>query len=152
MKFILVEKFNEQPLSVQNNLLDWWKMECGDLYIQRGMYDSGDPFATVMCINELLEGDIEGLWNEFKEGVYPLFTEDNLRNYIQEKVDCLLSVESSPKGFIVKGTRYSDNSNTLVLDCNTHKSDLLEVYWVIACELANSPKGFIFSNFKLEIL
>lgn len=40
MKFILVEKFNEQPLSVQNNLLDWWKMECGDLYIQRGMYDS----------------------------------------------------------------------------------------------------------------
>lgn len=68
MKFILVEKFNEQPLSVQNNLLDWWKMECGDLYIQRGMYDSGDPFATVMCINELLEGDIEGLWNEFKKG------------------------------------------------------------------------------------
>lgn len=71
MKFILVEKFNEQPLSVQNNLLDWWKMECGDLYIQRGMYVSGDPFATVMCINELLEGDIEGLWNEFKEGGIP---------------------------------------------------------------------------------
>lgn len=105
-----------------------------------------------MCINELLEGDVEGLWNEFKEGVYPLFTEDSLRNCIQEKVDCLLSVESSPKGFIVKGTRYSYNSNTLVLDCNIHKSDLLEVYWVIACELANSSKGSIFSNFKLEIL
>ena len=152
MKFILVEKFKEQPLSVQRELLDWWKIDCGNLYISKDMYDSGDPFATVMCVNELLEGDIEGAWGEFKERAYPLFTEDNLRNYIQEKVDCLLSVESNPNGFSIKGFRYSGDGGTLILDCNINRVDLLEAYWLIVWELASSPKGSVFSNFKLEIL
>lgn len=72
-------------------------------------------------------------------------------NYIWGKADYFLSVESSSKEFTIKGIKYRDNSITLVLDCNIRKLDLLEVYGVITCELASSPKGFIFSNSKLEI-
>lgn len=76
MDFISAEEFLKQPKEVQKALLEWYKPQIGDLAI-----DNCFEIGVVKS-----EKDIKAL-NKYKgcENIIPLFTESQLRKFIQDK-------------------------------------------------------------------
>lgn len=105
MEFITVEQFQEQPLKVQKMLMDWWK-----------------------C-------DFNGDFDYFKSiGVIPIFTEGQLRKFIEDKLDMKIQCEIHPLtlDYIILVKNNSGNEVWM----HTGKEDLLQAYWKVACMIA----------------
>lgn len=132
MEFITVEQFQEQPLKVQKMLMDWWKCDYGDLY-----YYNEDPlkYKDFEIINSNLECDLNGDFDYFKSiGVIPIFTEGQLRKFIEDKLDMKIQCEIHPLtlDYIILVKNNSGNKVWM----HTGKEDLLQAYWKVACMIA----------------
>ncbi|MDB2125916.1 hypothetical protein [Clostridium paraputrificum] len=129
MEFITVEQFKEQPLKVQKTFLDWWKCDYGDLY-----YYNEDPleYKDFEIINSNLECDLNGDFDYFKSvGVIPIFTEGQLRKFIEDKLEMKIQCEIHPLtlDYIILVKNNSGNKVWM----HTGKEDLLQAYWKVAC-------------------
>ncbi|CUN78744.1 MULTISPECIES: hypothetical protein [Clostridium] len=132
MEFITVEQFQEQPLKVQKTFLDWWKCDYGDLY-----YYNEDhlEYKDFEIINSNLECDLNGDFDYFKSiGVIPIFTEGQLRKFIEDKLDMKIQCEIHPLtlDYIILVKNNSGNKVWM----HTGKEDLLQAYWKVACMIA----------------
>lgn len=132
MEFITVEQFQEQPLKVQKTFLDWWKCDYGDLY-----YYNEDhlEYKEFEIINSNLECDLNGDFDYFKSiGVIPIFTEGQLRKFIEDKLDMKIQCEIHPLtlDYIILVKNNSGNKVWM----HTGKEDLLQAYWKVACMIA----------------
>lgn len=135
MEFITVEQFREQPMEIQKVFLDWWKCDYGDLY-----YYNEYPYenCNISIIDNNLECDLNGDFKYFKSiGAIPLFTEGQLRKFIEDKtegkievyIDCLFNDYAIYLNSKIDGKE--DFGGIDILGEN-----LFRAYWKVACIVA----------------
>ena len=131
MEFITVEQFQEQPLEVQKVFIDWWQPEIGDIF-QFATVDFDNDDSTIVVISGKKQIKIA----EWGKGEYriPLFTEGQLRKFIEDKLDMKIQCEIHPLtlDYIIL---VKDNSGNKVW-MHAGKEDLLQAYWKVACMIA----------------
>lgn len=127
MEFIKADEFLKQPVEVQKVLLEWWKCDNGDLYVDNREYKLEKNYCDINCVNINLEGDIEGDWEYFKTISTPIFSEGQLRQFIEDKTGNKVSViyEGIDNGYKIKGFWFP---------IPTH--NLLQAYWKVATQIA----------------
>lgn len=113
MEFITVEQFQEQPKEVQEVFSDWWQPQKGELF-------SSDVLIGMGVITS----------KKFdKDGYIPLFTEGQLRRFIENKKGKIVEVNLYCGGYsIVTAYRKCEFDNL--------GKDLLQAYWKVACMIA----------------
>lgn len=131
MDFITAEQFLEQSEKVQKVFLDWWKPTKGDLfYTLDRKYDFKINRIEAIFDNSTLV-DVQ----ENKGYYKPLFTETQLRHFIEEKTHAVIQVDYCPIGGY---TIYLSNKNEMeIWKCfNNLGDDLLQAYWQVTCKIA----------------
>jgi len=134
MEFIKAEEFLGQPTEVQKVLLEWWKCDFGDLYVDNREYERDKYYCDINCVNMNLEGDIEGDWEYFKTISTPILTEGQLRKFIEDKSKCN-NIEIS--GDIETGQYYADFYEEIYsgIEIDTIENlgtDKFKAYWTLA--------------------
>lgn len=131
MEFITVEQFKEQPKEVQEVFLDWWKPRIGDIFIfNTDEYDNSD--SNIGVLGSIKQINI----TRRSKGKYriPLFTEGQLRKFIEDKTGCRIETVIGIMGycfvFRLKDSRWEKDRLSIVTD------DLLQAYWKVACMVA----------------
>lgn len=137
MEFITVEQFQEQPKEVQKVFIDWWKPQEFDIYA----YKEG------LKPRRVTETDIEDIYNNevynVKSGfAIPLFTEGQLRNFIEDKTLGIVKLvqwhihdsQVSKRGYSIDILR--KNEYHVTYHCKDLGEDLLQAYWKVACMIA----------------
>ena len=134
MEFITVEQFKEQSIEVQKVFLDWWKPSKYDLYTNDGFhtYLVGIEEKGLICpnVNSMV-------WHE-KEKCIPLFTEGQLRKFIEDKTGCKnIELTSNMEG-CQYGMECYKNISCLMYDRKYEKlgTDVFQAYWKVACIVA----------------
>jgi len=138
MEFITVEQFKEQPKEVQKVFLDWWEPSVGDIFIFiTDEYDNSDCNIGVLSSEKQIE-----ITNTSK-GEYriPLFTEGQLRKFIEDKVKCKVMVEyTSCENIVIKICTQDEVTGALRYNrkstFSNNKFDLINSYWKVACMIA----------------
>ena len=127
MNFITKDQFLKQPENIQKEFVNWWKPCVGDL-----IYDEMDIVAVL--IPQLCIGKFKT--NIDKNKHIPLFTETQLRKFIEFKIcNGKLTTEYYESGY--KIFILDPNFDEKILnDFDTDKTDLLEAYWQVACEIS----------------
>lgn len=130
MEFITVEQFKEQPKEVQKVFLDWWKPSKFDLYSSDGFhtYLVGIEEEGLICPNVS-----SMVWHE-KEKCTPLFTEGQLRKFIEYKINShsILGI-SDCKKYVITLIKNDDELYEII---DTKETNLLQAYWKVACMVA----------------
>lgn len=137
MEYIKAEYFLKQTKQVQETFLSWWIPSVGDLYTY-ATEDTQD-YSELSCITSL---NVAKLTEKNKGVRIPLFTEGQLRKFIEDKTGAIVKViqwhieDSSlyKKGYsidILSKDKYSVNYSYGDLGEN-----LIKAYWEIACDLA----------------
>lgn len=130
MEFITVEQFKEQPKEVQKVFLDWWKPRIGDIFIfNTDEYDNSD--SNIGVLGSIKQINI----TRRSKGKYriPLFTEGQLRKFIEDKTGGKVDASFGGKTYTV----YSNEDFGLIFKMYEDiDSDLLQAYWKVACMIA----------------
>ena len=136
MEFITVEQFKEQPKEVQKVFLDWWKPSIGDIF----------QFVNVPFNNDDSTIGVIGSKSQIKivengKGVYrfPLFTEGQLREFIEDKTNGVVKntqwhIEDdgvSKRGYSIY--LLTKNDYDVMYHYKDLGEDLLQAYWKVAC-------------------
>lgn len=137
MEFITVEQFQEQPKEVQKTFLDWWKPQEFDMY----------AYKEDLKPRRVTETDIEDIYNNevynVKSGfAIPLFTEGQLRRFIEDKTDGIVKLvqwhihdsQVSKRGYAIDILR--KNEYHVTYHYKDLGEDLLQAYWKVACMIA----------------
>lgn len=125
MEYIKFQEFKELSKETQKVFLDWWNpkffdllhCECGATFC--GYYDGEENISYYDFKTKQRE------WIS-KYKVIPLFTEGQLRKFIEDKTNCKLNVGNISK--II-------NIYKKELDI-PHETNLLQAYWKVAIEIA----------------
>lgn len=151
MEFITVEQFKEQPVGVQKVFLDWWNESRYDLVCLE--WDATKELVNEMGINleigiknkistyeEIIIylNNLECLGIENKE-LIPLFTEGQLRKFIEDKAECRINITFYPHdGYDIEITKphYTDGYCLTEKTFENLSEDLLQAYWKVACSVA----------------
>lgn len=130
MEFITVEQFKEQPVEVQKMFLDWWKPRIGDIFIfNTDEYDNSD--SNIGVLGSIKQINI----TRRSKGKYriPLFTEGQLRKFIEDKTGGKVDASFNGETYTV----YSNEDFGLIIKMYEDiDSDLLQAYWKVACMIA----------------
>lgn len=128
MEYISAEEFLKQPNEVQNLLLDWWKCDNGDLYINKMEYEHHKSFLEIRCC----------FYEACKDNKIPLFTEGQLRKFIEDKTGYKVDIEYH--------NAYKTKADILFRFCIDRKEikscmfcdskTLIQAYWKVALEIA----------------
>ncbi len=135
MEFITAEEFIGQPAEVQKVFLDWWDCCYGDLYYYNAKQNENDD---IDLINNDLECNFNGDFEYFKSiGAIPLFTEGQLRKFIEDKTEFPIEKIELINGQYDIYTRYKaiDNYSDIRLFSKLGRS-ILRAYWKVACMIA----------------
>ena len=137
MEFITVEQFQEQPKEVQKVFIDWWKPQEFDIY----------AYKEDLKPRRVTETDIEDIYNNevynVKSGfAIPLFTEGQLRRFIEDKTDGIVKLvqwhihdsQVSKRGYAIDILR--KNEYHVTYHYKDLGEDLLQEYWKVACMIA----------------
>lgn len=139
MEFITLEQFKEQSKEVQEVFSDWWEPSIGDIFIfNADEYDNSDSNIGVL-------GGIKQInITRRSKGEYrtPLFTEGQLRKFIEEKVNGIVKViqwhiedsKVSKRGYAIDILR--KNEYHVTYHYKDLGQDLLQAYWKVACMIA----------------
>lgn len=136
MEFITVEQFQEQPLEVQKVFIEWWQPEIGDIFDwikSKGKVKS--DLRKMECCNSENIIEMTNCFKGIKEGDrIPLFTERQLRKFIEDKLEMKIQCEIHPLtlDYIILVKNNSGNKVWM----HTGKEDLLQAYWKVACMIA----------------
>lgn len=131
MEFITVEQFKEQPKEVQKVFLDWWKPSVGDIFIfNTDEYDNSD--SNIGVLGSIKQINI----TRRSKGKYriPLFTEGQLRKFIEDKtnIDTILGI-SDCKEYVIALIKNDDELYEMI---DTKETNSLQAYWKVACMVA----------------
>lgn len=125
MEFITVEQFKEQSKEVQKVFLDWWKSNISEVDLIGYI---GKSKAYEECFPSLVR-NINIKCFEIGIEIIPLFTEGQLRKFIEDKlnikVQSMFDLFSSEYALLINA-----KGNMLV---RTGTDDLLQAYWKVAC-------------------
>jgi hypothetical protein len=126
MEYISAEEFLKQPKEIQKVFLDWWKPSVGDLISFKVCIDLNNPEdkEVVYALKEKTEKP-----NKLKD--IPLFTEGQLRKFIEDKTERRINEIT-----YYEGTGYDialEYFDGLYGDLGT---DLLQAYWKVALVVA----------------
>lgn len=137
MEFINIDEFQSQPKDIQEVFMEWWKPERLDIFVNHhctymtGKYEADD-------IKPIYVSDI---WVDKNECI-PLFTEGQLRKFIEDKTNKIIKViqwhpynnEISNRGYTI----YLLNRNEIGVSSHyTNLGDnLLQAYWKVALRVA----------------
>jgi len=136
MEFIKAEEFLKQPVEVQKVFIDWWKPSIGEM-----MYSTGITSGECIYIEDYKESGCEifrlkskGKALASKNIFIPLFTEGQLRQFIEDKTSSIIDVEHHWKeyGYSI----YLYQCEDLIDSFNGLEDDLLQAYWKVAIEIA----------------
>lgn len=166
MEFITAEQFQEQPKEVQQVFLDWWKPSVGDLIGCNTKAINSDwkttnawltkciteddifnyPFKTELLASLSYIGE-----HKYYDKIIPLFTEGQLRNFIENKLEQIhyqndgrkieldithnnnfTRIEEGVIGSIknIKRVEWAIENEL------GKKYNLLQAYWKVACMIA----------------
>lgn len=129
MEFITVEQFQEQPLEIQYEFLKWWSWD--SRYICD--YDLVQINNQVMLYKDYLK---EGCSKD--DAFYPLFTEGQLRKFIEDKTFCKSievfgNVETCEYDIYFYPGIYSHTHERKIESLG---DNILQAYWKVACMIA----------------
>ena len=130
MEFITVEQFKEQPKEVQKVFLNWWKCEPFNIYAWCWNLKD-NKWSIESCCNQIQADTI----NKGKTigNIIPLFTEGELRKFIEDKTGGKVDSSFGGKTYTV----YSNKDFGLIIKMYEDiDSDLLQAYWKVACMVA----------------
>lgn len=137
MEFITVEQFKEQPKEVQKVFLDWWKSNSSEVdligYVGKGeAYKESFPSLFRNIAINCFEIGVE---------IIPLFTEGQLRKFIEDKAECKVMIEyTSCENIVIKICIQDEVTGSLrynrKLTFPNNKFDLINSYWKVACIIA----------------
>lgn len=135
MEFITVEQFKEQPIEVQKVFLDWWEPSIGDIY----SFIDIEEYANDMSVMQLLSSRIQTkIANNCKEegNRIPLFTEGQLRKFIEDKTESKISISPSLEGkYWIGYDKYAHNEDG-DLRRLVYRDSVLNGLWKVACIVA----------------
>lgn len=127
MEFISPEKFLLQPKEIREVFLDWWKPTIGDLY----SYKEIDLHDRIRCKCIRSEGHLINLnVINAKDRLIPLFTEGQLRSFIEEQTESFIEVRQ------YDGKKYLYLYSEILGECEQEFQDLLGGYWQMAVRTA----------------
>ena len=137
MEYIKAEQFLSHTKEVQEGLLNWWNPSIGDLYTYA--IENEQDYSELNCVTSI---NVVKMTSRNKGERIPLFTEGQLRKFIEEKTGGIVKViqwhiEESDlykKGYsidILARDKYS-----VTYSYGNLGKDLLKAYWKIACSLA----------------
>jgi len=133
MEFISAAEFLEQPKEVQEVFMEWWKPSIGDLYcnLYNGQQDN------ILVVNNVQLEFFKTFSNDIKKYGVLLFTEGQLRKFIEDKTACKLQIYyNGDIGYTIQ-IGYSDSFAKYEYDMHEDLGeDLLQAYWKVACEIA----------------
>ena len=145
MEFITVEQFKEQPEEVQEVFLDWYNFDKYDLFYLKWegaekKWGATEEIVSGATLNRHLKHLKRANSNIIN--TIPLFTEGQLRKFIEDKIGGRLDVECSDildnyqvydiTVFGVNGLGFEGIS----FERYVNADDLLEAYWKVACMIA----------------
>lgn len=120
MRYITAEQFKEQPKEVQQVFLDWYKPQVGDLSCSKKSEIAVMNSSTMLLLKD------KGIMKTLKERNIPLFTLQQLWEFIEDKARCFVTVD------FIAGEYWVKKSS---LD-----KDKLQAFWKCACEVAKIIK------------
>jgi len=146
MEFITVEQFKEQPIEVQKVFLDWWKPSIGDIYvfincvIENKLGCIEDKFDSVQ-IKKYVKDDTKNYVIDSNNKICPLFTEGQLRKFIEDKIESKLMIEyTCCENIVIKLAKTNKTNGCFEVYkkyiFQENKYNLLETYWRVACIVA----------------
>lgn len=162
MEFISANEFLKQDEKVQEVLIEWWKPKFGDLASCKGIASHNENYKQVedYCIVkryskedenskyedmygislynifQLDSTSVKDYWIDFKNkfDVIPLFTEGQLRKFIEDKTNCHIEIIVGISGYVFvlrsKETLKEEKRISVL------KRDLLQAYWKVAIQIA----------------
>lgn len=134
MEFITVEQFKEQPIEIQKVFLDWWKPSIGDLFTWIDQ-DKHDMSELGCCCSEL-QAEITDK-NKNLDNRIPLFTEGQLRKFIEDKTNRKSQFMLHPfSGYYVFPIVRKEE-----MLLHTGIDDLLQAYWKVACMIVKEESA-----------
>lgn len=131
MEFITAEQFQEQPLKVRKLFRDWWQPSTGDWYMREDVVDlcTGRKGKVLSYVRGEYEKEV--IVN--RNLICPLFTEGQLRKFIEDKKGEIVEINLYCGGYsIVTEYRKCEFGNL--------GKDLLQAYWKVACEIAKEDE------------
>jgi hypothetical protein len=136
MEFISADKILKQPKEVQEVFMEWWKPSVGDLIFKRAtgfmtfVRDSNENVVLLNGYSYRIKG--------FKDTYIPLFTEGQLRKFIEDKTDNTMDLKLNVWKY--------ENKNVTRIDIQYNHfnknfgfkiyGNTLQAYWKAACEIA----------------
>lgn len=132
MEFINPTEFKNQSKEVQEIFIKWWEPKPHDLI--------GKLNGDYCLVDELIQPNKpKNFKNRYIENkkYFPLFTEGQLRKFIEEKTACKLQIYyNGDIGYTIQNG-YSDSFAKYEYDMYENLGeDLLQAYWKVACEIA----------------
>lgn len=127
MEFISAEEFLKQSKEVQKVFLEWYKPEIHDIVCFT------DDTTIEFSITDIGTGENYGLiyaGEIIGEEAIPLFTEGQLRRFIEEKLGKRINIKDTEEGYLVY------LSNGILSNLDNLKNDLLQAYWQVAIQIA----------------
>ncbi len=130
MEFITVEQFKEQSKEVQEVFFDWWKCEPFNIYAWCWNLKD-NKWSIESCCNQIQADTI----NKGKTigDIIPLFTEGQLRKFIEDKTGHKIGCELFKRGYDINICK--DDGDYIKIYEGVDK-DLLQAYWKVACMIA----------------
>jgi len=131
MEFISAREFSNQPKEVQEVLMEWWKPQQFDLYL----CDNKTLEITLRSDDDLiLPIRSNSVWDE-KARCIPLFTEGQLRKFIEKKTRKILFIDFEKIDGKLNYSIYLFQDNDRYENYDNLGDDLLQAYWKVALEI-----------------
>lgn len=137
MEFISTEEFLKQDKKIQKVFIDWWKPQLFDLYI----FDKRIiEIVRTSDENMILPCKSNNIWEEKKHCI-PLFTEGQLREFIEDKTNSKIDMMFFKKGYDIElfsTGKLQDEFEAISAEYEFEElpCDLLQAYWKVALEIA----------------
>lgn len=142
MEYISAKEFLKQPVEVQKVFIDWWAPSEGDLIYYTLAEDLFmNETDNSICISTINEEGYLYLKSICKEDCIPLLTEGQLRKFIEDKTGGkVILTYNLLNNILIKVIKENDiHNNNLETICRypiDSKSNVLNAYWKVACEIA----------------
>lgn len=136
MEFITVEQFKEQPEEVQEVFLDWYNFDKYDLFYLKWegaekKWGATEEIVSGATLNRHLKHLKRANSNIIN--TIPLFTEGQLRKFIEDKTGGKVDASFNGETYTV----YSNEDFGLIIKMYEDiDDDLLQAYWKVACMIA----------------
>lgn len=139
MEYITAEEFLKQPEKVQKVFLEWWKPNKQDFV---RVVDNEDeiiigynkpPFYTTISFKD------NRFRTTYKEMMIPLFTEGQLRKFIEDKTGNKFdTINGLDYEFRFQFYRYIDKDNYFfVEEIKIRSEQYIKALWELACKIAS---------------